>query len=68
MGLSIGATHAVNDGASTAIAFAVIAAVAGLATAAAFAWGLGERGPRIVGTLPAHSCLGRYRPRCCMLG
>ena len=39
----VGVTHAINDGSSTQLPFAFYAAVAGLVTAGAAAWILGER-------------------------
>ena len=43
MALVVGVTHAINDGSSTQLPFAFYAAVAGLVTAGAAAWILGER-------------------------
>ena len=45
MVVSVGVTHAINDGSSTQLPFAFYAAVAGLVTAGAAAWILGERRP-----------------------
>ena len=43
MVVSVGVTHAINDGSSTQLPFAFYAAVPGLVTAGAAAWILGER-------------------------
>ena len=43
MVVSVGVTHAINDGSSTDLPFVFYAAIAGLTTAAAAAWILGER-------------------------
>lgn len=48
MVVSVGVTHAINDGSSTQLPFAFYAAAAGLVTAGAAVWILGERRPNLL--------------------
>ena len=45
MGLGIGVTHAINDGAPNAVGVVGVASLSGLAMAAAYAWSFRERRP-----------------------
>ena len=45
MGIGIGITHAIHDGAPNAVGLVGAACLSGLAMAAAYAWALGERRP-----------------------
>ena len=58
MALSIGVTHALFDASPILGPLALIAVVAGLVTAAAFAWRLGERDPITFGVSAAAWAIG----------
>ena len=58
MVLSVGATHGINDGSSTDLPFVFYAAIAGLVTAGAAAWTLGERRPVLLVVIGAAWMVG----------
>lgn len=51
MGGSVGFTHAIFDGSSTALPFAAYAILGGILVAAVFAWSLGMRAPHVIATI-----------------
>ncbi|MBI2762479.1 MAG: hypothetical protein HYX54_01795 [Chloroflexi bacterium] len=58
MVVSVGVTHAINDGSSTELPFALYAAIAGLVTAGAAGWILGERRPGLLAVIGAAWMVG----------
>lgn len=58
MVVSVGVTHAINDGSSTQLPFAFYAAVAGLVTAGAAARILGERRPAVLAVIGGAWAIG----------
>ncbi|MGK2851415.1 MAG: hypothetical protein ACSLFN_10955 [Candidatus Limnocylindrales bacterium] len=51
MALGIGATHGLHDGAPASLGAPLVALLSGVALAAAYAWAMSDRRPRIVGVV-----------------